>query len=188
MRKNYQRRHLRAPYKEHIICADGSIVYSASTLNLSEGGVLIDKFTLFSQKDEISILMPIQDIPSLRNFSLLKMQTFSPELFKRQIIRAQAKLARRVELAHDHDNIFHSRFGLEFIKVSDRDKKIIENYVSTFSANLIYLQTLIDSYNTDEDTKMKVRVLAKILGYNDTEKISQLRSDVTSDYKSLQWL
>ena len=57
-----------------------------------------------------------------------------------------------------------------------------------FASNLVYLQTLIDSFNTDDEIKERVRALAEILGYDQIEKIAQLRAQVGHDYKSLQWL
>jgi hypothetical protein len=186
--KSYQRRHLRAPFKGSILYADGPYVLKASTLNISEKGLLIDQLPSFPESDEVPLLISIPQIPSLKNFSILKMQTFSKELFQSHVIRVKAKMVRREELSQNLDNIFRSRFGLEFIRISPVDQKQIENFVTTFSSNLIYLQALIDSFNTDEETKIKVRTLAKILGYMEVEKIAQLRSIVTHDYRSLQWL
>ncbi len=186
--KNYQRRHLRAPFKESILYADNSYVLKASTLNISEGGILLDQLPSFPDNDDVPLLIAIPQIPSLKNFTLLKMKTFSRELFGRHVIRVKAKLVRREELSQNLDNIFRSRFGLEFIRISEADQKIIETFVVNFSSNLIYLQTLIDSFNTDEETRDRVRTLAPILGYYETEKIAQLRSQVSHDYRSLQWL
>jgi hypothetical protein len=188
MSKSYQRRYLRAPFKEPILYADGPYVLKATAINLSEGGILLSELPSFPESDDVPMLISLPQLPSLKNFSLLKMQTFSKELFPRHVIRARAKLVRRNELSQNLDNIFRSKFGLEFNRITDHDQKLIEDYVVTFSSNVIYLQTLIDSFNTDEETKLRVRTLAKILGYEDTEKISQLRSLVTHDYKSLQWL
>jgi hypothetical protein len=94
---------------------------------------------------------------------------------------------RREQLSQNLDNIFRSRFGLQFIRISDQDQKHVEDYVMNFASNLIYLQTLIDSYNSDEETKVLARTLAGVLGYKQIEKISLLRAAVTHDYKSLQW-
>lgn len=187
-RKNYQRRYLRAPFKGPVLYADGDYVLMGSAINISEGGLLLDELPSFPDKDEVPLMVSVPQLPYLKNFSLIKMQTFTPELFSSHVIRAKAKMVRREELSRNLDNIFRSRFGLEFIRISPAEQKIIEEYVSTFSSNLIYLQTLIDSFNTDEETKVKVRTLAKILGYQNTEKIAQLRSLVMHDYKSLQWL
>lgn len=186
--KNYQRRHLRAPFKESILYADNSYVLKASTINISEGGILLDQLPSFPDHDEVPLLIGIPQLPSFKNFTLLKMKTFSRELFSSQVIRAKARLVRREELSQNLDNIFRSRFGLEFIRIAPTDQKVIESFVTNFSSNLIYLQTLIDSFNTDDEIKARVRALAGILGYSDIDKIAQLRAQVSHDYRSLQWL
>lgn len=186
--KSYQRKHLRAPFKETVLYADGDFVLKARALNLSEGGLLIDEMPSFPETDAVSLLLALPQIPSLKNFSVLKMQTFSRELFEHKVIRVKAQMVRREQLSQNLDNIFRSRFGLQFESITDLDKKQIENYVMTFSSNLIYLQTLIDSYNSDEETKIRARSLAHVLGYKDIERIAHLRAAVTLDYKSLQWL
>jgi hypothetical protein len=188
IRKTYQRRHLRAPFKEDILFADGSYVLKAKVLNISEGGLLLDELPSFPHKDEIPLLMAIPQIPSLKNFSLLKIQTFSRELFSKHVIHAKARMVRREQLSQNLDNLFRSRFVLEFIRTNPIDQRIIEDFVTTFASNIVYLQTLIDSFNTDDETKERVRSLAKILGYEEIEKISLLRAKVTADYRSLQWL
>jgi hypothetical protein len=186
--KNYQRKHLRAPFKESVLYSDGDYVHKASTLNISEGGLLIDQLPGFPERDDVSLMISIPQLPSLKNFSLLKMQTFSRELFGRHVIRVKAKMVRREQLAQNLDNIFRSRFGLQFTMITPQDQKHIEEYVVTFASNLIYLQTLIDSFNSDNETKIRTRTLAGILGYQDVERIAQLRALVTHDYRSLQWL
>lgn len=188
MRKSYQRKHLRAPFKEVVLYADGPYVFKASTLNISEGGILIDQLPSFPESSEVALLLALPELPQLKNFGLLKMQTFSRELFSKHIVRARAHMVRREELSQNLDNIFRSRFGLEFTHLNPKDQKMINDYVTTFASNLIYLQTLIDSFNTDEETKLRTRTLATILGYSETERIAQLRAQVGQDYKSLQWL
>lgn len=188
MMKSYQRRHLRAPLKESMLYADGSYVFRAHTLNISEGGILLDEIPSFPESDDVPLMLALPQLPILKNFTLLKMQTFSKELFTKQVIRAKAKMVRREGLSQNLDNLFRAKIGLQFNRITPQDQKHIEDYVTTFSSNLIYLQTLIDSYNTDEETRSRARTLARILGYENLEKIAELRARVTSDYKSLQWL
>jgi hypothetical protein len=187
MTKTYQRRFLRAPYKEAVLYADGESVFQAKALNLAEGGLLLGEIPSFPSRDEVPLLISLPQIPMFRNFTLLKLQTFSKDLFPRQILRVKARMVRREELSMNLENLFRSRFGLEFVRIDPVDLKKIDHYVTSFSSNLIYLQTLIDSINFDEETKLKVRVLARILGYQDLERVSQLRSLVYQDYRSLQW-
>lgn len=186
--KNYQRKYLRAPFKESMLYADGGYVLKATCLNISEGGLLVDEMPSFPESDDVAIMISLPQLPIFKNFSAFKLQTFSTELFSRKVIRAKARLVRREQLSQSLDNIFRSRFGLEFTKIVDHEQKLIDDYVMNFSANLIYLQTLIDSFNTDEDTRLKTRFLAALLGYKEVERIAQLRATVSNDYKSLQWL
>jgi hypothetical protein len=126
IKKSYQRRHLRAPFKETVLYADGSYVLKATALNISEGGLLIDELPSFPETDQVPIMISLPQLPSLKNFSLLKMQTFSPELFSKHVIRVKAKMVRREQLSQNLDNLFRSRFGLEFIRISPVDQKYIE--------------------------------------------------------------
>lgn len=188
IQKNYQRKYLRAPFKGPVLYADGDYVLQASGLNISEGGMLLDQLPSFPERDEVPLMLSIPQLPSLKNFSLLKMQTFSKELFGKHVVRVKARMIRRDQLSQNLDNLFRSRVGLEFVRISPGDQKYVEEYVTTFSSNLVSLQTLIDSFNTSEETKVRVRTLARILGYQNVDKIAQLRSEVANDYKSLQWL
>jgi hypothetical protein len=188
LEKSYQRKFLRAPFRERVLYSDSGFVHKAMALNLSEGGMLLDQLPSFPEYDDVSLLLLIPVIPSLRNFSLLKMQTFSSDIFQKQVVRVKARMVRRDELSQDLDNIFRSRFGIQFLEMTANHQKVVEDYVTTFSSNIIFLQTLIDSYNSDDEAKMKARTLAKILGYHEVEKISDLRTKVSHDYKSLQWL
>ena len=186
--KNYQRKHLRAPFKESVLYADGDYVFKSHALNISEGGLLLDELPNFPDSDEVSLLFCLPLIPSLKNFSVFKMQTFNREIFGKKVIRAKARMVRREQLTQNLDNIFRSKFGLQFTQIEESDQKYIDEYVLNFAANLVFLQTLIDSFNTDDETKIKARMLAGILGYKEVDRIAHLRSTVGQDYRSLQWL
>lgn len=187
MIKNYQRRHLRAPFKENMLYADNENVLKARVSNISEGGLLISEFPSVPEMDEIPVMFCLPQFPFFKNFSLLKLQTFSAEMFASHVVRARVRVVRRHELSQDLENVFKAPIGAEFVVLSMEAKKNIEDYVQVFTANMIYLQTLIDSFNTDDETKEKARTMAGMLGYDKNMKISQLRNQVTQDYKSLQW-
>lgn len=186
-RGSYQRRYLRAPHKERVLFADGPDVLLAHSLNISEDGMLIDELPSFPNADEVPLMISLPLFPLFKNVSLLQLQTFSDEMIQRKIIRAKARIVRKMELSHNLDNIFKSKFGLQFVRLLDGDRKNIEVYVANFSSNLVHLQTLIDSFNSDHDTKQRVRALSHLLGYHEG-KIAQLRKDVSADYQSLHWL
>jgi PilZ domain len=186
--KKYHRKHLRAPFRETILYSDGSHLHRARGANISEGGLLIDELPSFPEQDEVKLILAIPQIPSLKNFSLLKMQTFSKDLFGKKVIVVNAKMVRRQELSLRIDNLFIARFGLEFLDINSVDQKVINDYVSTFASNLVFFQMLIDSFNTDDETKSKVRLMAEVLGYGQIQRVAELRALVTQEYKSLQWL
>ncbi len=185
---NYQRRYLRAPYKEEILYSDGENVLKASTINISEDGILIDHLPSFPSQDDVPLIFPLRIYPVLKNLSLYQLQTFSSDLITTSIVQAKARMVRREQLSQDLENIFKSRFGLHFVSITNEHKNMIETYVSTFSVNMIYLQTLVDSFNSDEETRLRTRVVANILGYRAHEKIAKLRLEVSNDYNGLQWL
>lgn len=185
--KTYQRKFLRAPYRESILFRDGDFVFNAKTLNISEGGLLIYKLPHFPNHEEVPLMIGIPQLPYFKNFTTYRLKTFSQELFPKKIIRLYGKTVRREEVTTQVDDVFKANIGLSFSRVPHKSEEVIKSYVETYTNNLIYLQMLIDSFNTDEEIKIKTRTLAKILGYSEEMKISQLRFEVGKDYKSLQW-
>lgn len=185
--KSYQRRHLRAPFKEMILYSDGVNLLRGKATNISEGGMLIGELPSIPSKDIITIIISLPHVESLKNLSLLQLKTFNSEIFRTDTFSVKARMVRREELSQDVSSIFQTRFGMEFTEIKEKHRKKIETYVSNFSANLITLQTLIDLYNYDEETKKRARALARILGYDEDEKVSTLRALITHDYRSLQW-
>jgi hypothetical protein len=186
--RGYQRAHLRAPYQEPILFGDEGYVHKGRGLNLSEGGILLDQVPSFPAEEEVPLMLHIPAFPYFKNFSLIKMQTYSKDLFTTKVIRARGRMVRRIGTTTSVDEIFKARFGIKFVEIGAHEQKIIADYVSVFASNLIYLQMLIDSWNTDEDIKLKTRSLANILGYSSISRIAELRFQVSHDYKSLQWL
>ena len=185
---NYQRRFLRAPLKEKMLFADGSYVLKAMTLNISEDGLLIDELPSFPEADTVPLMISLPMFPHLKNLSLNQLEMISSRQMMRSVFRATARIVRKGELSQNLDNIFKTKFGLQFSAISDDDKKIIQQYVATFSSNTVHLQTQIDSFNSDEDARKRTRALARVLGYKHDEKIASLSLKVTHDYQSMQWL
>lgn len=185
---NYQRRYLRAPHKGRMLYLDGTHTYTAQVLNISEDGMLVENIPNFPEADELPVMLSLPQYPLLKSLSLEDLHQLRPESLSRTIFRARARIVRKGELSRDLSNLFKTKVGMQFLKILAHDKKVIEEYVSVFGVNLIHLQTLIDAYNFDEDAKLRTRIVAKLLGYNEETKMSQLRMLVSSDYQSLQWL
>lgn len=186
--RGYQRAHLRSPYKEPVLFGDEGFVHKGRALNISEGGLLLDEVPSFPAHEFVPLMLHLPNFPYFKNFTLIRMQTFAKDIFPAKVIRAKGQMVRRIGSTTRVDDVFKPRFGLKFTELGGHEQKLISDYVSVFASNLIYLQMLIDSWNTDEEIRLKTRALADILGYGDIEKISELRHQITHDYLSLQWL
>lgn len=186
--RTYQRKYLRAPYRGDVLFVDNDFVFKAKSLNISEGGLLLDNVGHFPDASELPFLVSLPLYPLFKNYTLDKIQSYSRELLEHSTIRFQAKMARKIGIDTKVDGMFTSRIGLEIQEITDFDQAKISEYVDVFSSNLIYLQVLIDSINSDKNNLMKIRRLSSILGYAGNLKISYLRKIVEHDYKSLQWL
>lgn len=187
--REYQRKHLRAPYKEPVLYVDQDFVFKAHALNISEGGLLLDKVPHFPDEGkQAPLLLSLPQYPYFKNFSLEKLLAFSEDIFPRKCVRLRCEVVRKSGTMSEVDQVFSTRIGAKFVEVDAHSKKLIKDYVDVFASNLIYLQVLIDNINSQPDGLEKVRALSRILNYDPEMKISQLRRDVGQDYLSLQWL
>lgn len=187
--RDYKRTHLRAPYKEHVLYLDDDFVFKAQTMNISEGGMLLDLIPHFPDEEtEVPLMIPLPQYPYFKNFNLEKLKSFSPDMFATKVVRLKCKMVRKFGIKSKVDHAFTSRVAVRFTEINPMEKKLIADYVNVFSSNLIYLQVLIDSMYADKSNLERIRLLSDILGYDIDCKVSQLRKDVQHDYISLQWL
>ncbi len=188
-KKDYQRTHLRAPYFDSVLYVDDNFVFKASSLNISQGGMLLDQVPHFPESDqEVPIMLSLKQHPYFKNFSIERLEAYSDDMSPKNVVRVKAKLVRKIGIQSKTDEAFVSRIGLRFTDISHEATIAIKDYVNVFSSNLIYLQVLIDSLNTEKSNLQKVRVLSRILGYDPDQKIALLYKKVSHDYISLQWL
>lgn len=187
--RDYRRKHLRAPFKFEVLFEDDSFVHKARALNISEGGILLDRVPHFPANEYVPLMLSLAQYPYLKNYSLEKLKGFDLDLFSSKVIRVKAKMVRRIGETSEVDNVFSgAKVGLSFTDVDQYTQKMIADYVDVFASNLIYLQVLIDSLHADEKNLEKIRVLGEILGYSPSLKLSVLRKTLGLDYQSLQWL
>lgn len=186
--RSYQRKHLRAPYKEPVLYVGNDFVFKGYALNISQGGLLLDQIPFFPGNSEVDLMLSLPQHPYFKNFNLTKLENFHHDLFNKKVVRLKCEIVRRQKIQGNVDEVFTSRIGVKFLDISDQAEKRIVEYVNIFSSNLIYLQVLIDSLNSDSQNLAKVRALSSILSYSNELKISELRKHVMHDYQSLQWL
>jgi hypothetical protein len=186
--RSYQRKHLRAPYREPALYVAEDFVFKAHTMNISEGGMLLDQIPHFPEGSEVPLMLSLPQYPYFKNFNLSKLEGFNHDLFPKKVVRLKCRVVRKMGIKSKVDEVFMSRIGVQFTEITPQVQKQIADYVNVFSSNLIYLQVLIDSLHADSQNLAKIRALSSILSYDVEMKIAQLRKDVMHDYKSLQWL
>lgn len=187
--RSYRRKHLRAPYPFEVLFADDNFVHKARAINISEGGLLLDRVPHFTEGESISFMMALPQFPYLKNFSIEKLKNYTNDLLPVKVIRLRARMVRKIAEQSDIDAVFSGmKIGLQFTQVDQYSQRDIAEYVNVFASNLIYLQVLIDSLHADKKNLEKIRTLARILGYDPQMKLALLRKKLNEDYLSLQWL
>ncbi|MFZ4712231.1 MAG: PilZ domain-containing protein [Bacteriovoracaceae bacterium] len=184
----YKRSHLRAPCFTTILFADGGYIFKAATLNISVGGMLVKDLPTFPEGDQVPLMLRLPQFPSLINFNLEKLRSYSPELFPAKIVRTKGQMVRKASGMSAVDELFVSNIGLHFTTINKEDQKIISDYVTVFASNILHLQSTLESVNSNHDSLEKSRLLAGILGYESNLKISQMRNEIARDYQSLSIL
>ncbi len=185
---SYKRSHLRAPCFSTVLFGDHGYVFKANTLNISEGGMLLADLPHFPEGEKVPMMVKLPQYPSLINFNVEKLQSYSPELFPAKIIRILGKMVRKSNTTTTVDEVFRTRIGLEFTQIGPQDQKVISDYVNVFASNIVYLQTTLETVNSNPEAIEKSRLIASILGYDSTLKISQMRNEIAQDYRSLSIL
>lgn len=183
----YTRQFLRAPLREYCLFEDEGFVHKARIANVSEGGVRIDQIAHFPSASSIMMMFPIPQFPEFKNFNLIRLKSFSSEMFPRKIIKVQGEMVRRVGITTAVDDVFDASIAVSFVDLAAANKSIIDEYVVKTCGNIICLLKLIDGSAAYSEYGESARLLAAILGYTNNLKLSELRKVVEHDYKSLQW-
>ncbi len=186
---DYQRKHLRAPFREESLYVSDGFAHKALAINVSEGGMLLEHVPYFPEKGQTStMLISFPQFPLFKNFSLEKLQSYSGELLPRKCARVICEVVRKEGATSEAELVMSQKVGCQFLEIAERDRRVIKEYVETFAGNLIFLQVLLDNAQADEEQLLKARSLAGLLNYDPEMKLSMLRKEVTKDYISLQWL
>lgn len=182
--RNYQRKHLRAPFKMEILYTAENKVYKAGGVNLSEEGILMtSQGHLPSTHKKNYALLQIPQYPFFKNFTLEKLKTYSSDLLPCRFAKLTFEVLRTFA-----DSASGARsMGTRITDIEGRDLLVIRSYISVFSSNLIFLLVLIDSLDTDQTNLERVRILSRLLGYDNELKMALLRKQLEVDYQSLQW-
>ncbi len=184
----FKRKHLRSPLKTIALFQSDCYVFRAQSLNISEGGVLLENLPSVPEINAIPLMLCLPQFPEFHSVSPARLKSLEIEEFDSNIIRVKARTVRQFEGMSEVDQIFVTRIGCEFVLASDSAKQSIKNYVSTFAKNTIFLLNLFESHANDEERILLIRHIAKLLGYDESQKLSILRQKVLHDYQSLESL
>ena len=184
-KRQFQRRHLRAPLFTEFLYEDDGHVLKAIINNISEGGVLLEALPHVPEINLMPLMIEIPNYPIFANYGKDKLLTIKRETIESEILRVRAKMVRSFEAQSAVDLIFVPKIGCEFVTPSLEFTESIKFYVSTFSKNMIYLLNLFESSSTKHQVDV-IRHVADFLGYRKDEKISLLRQKVLHDYQSLE--
>ncbi|GAB4023934.1 MAG: hypothetical protein Fur0010_27180 [Bdellovibrio sp.] len=181
----FKRAHLRAPLKVDLLYVDDKYVHAARTLNISEGGILIDYMPKVPDIRALPIMMPVVYFPDFTQMSHDEIKALELQHLDKFVMRFRAKIVRSFEGMTDVEKIFVNRIGCEFVKPDMIQKKVIADYVTMFARNIVFLLNL---FQQGQSVVPVLRHTAGLLGYNSEEKLNMLRLKVLHDYQSLESL
>lgn len=184
MTKGFRREYLRSPLVADVLFVADGHVHKARTVNISEGGVLLEALPMVPEINAMPLMLPLVQFPAFSRLSHELLKTMRPEQFEKVVIRSKARLVRSFEGHSAVDKVFVPKVGCEFVASKNEVKKIIADYVAMSAKNIVFLLGLFERSANVELT----RNVAKTLGYDSEQKLILLRQKVLHDYQSLESL
>lgn len=182
----HRRQYIRAPLKTNVLYDDDHFGFKAQSINISTGGILLENLPHVPEINALPILIDVPTYPIFQTLSADKIKKLEGQALTRRIIRARAKIVRSFDGQSEVDKVFVQKIGCQFVAISPESVEIINDYVTTFAKNTIYLLTLFESHSQNQTDLL--RIVSSFLGYKGDEKISILRQKVLHDYQSLEGL
>lgn len=184
MTTGFRREYLRSPLVADVLFVADGHVHKARTVNISEGGVLLEALPMVPEINAMPLMLPLIQFPSFSRMSHDFLKSMKVEQFERAVIRSKARLVRSFEGHSAVDKIFVPKIGCEFVASKEDAQKIIADYVAMSAKNIVFLLGLFErSANVD-----LTRNVAKVLGYDSEQKLILLRQKILHDYQSLESL
>lgn len=183
-KKGFRREYLRSPLVADVLFVADGHVHKARTVNISEGGVLLESLPIVPEINAMPLMLPLVQFPSFSRMSHEFLKSMKIEQFERGVIRSKARLVRSFEGHSTVDKIFVPKIGCEFVTSKNDTQKIIADYVAMSAKNIVFLLGLFERSASVELT----RNVAKVLGYDSDQKMILLRQKILHDYQSLESL
>ncbi|MBT5094967.1 MAG: PilZ domain-containing protein [Halobacteriovoraceae bacterium] len=179
---------MRSPLKTQVLYLDDGYVLKADTLNVSEGGVLIENLPHVPDNPDVDLLISIPIYPEFSKLDTKQMMAIDPGHFDQHVLRMEGKIVRSFEGNSDVDKVFISHIGCAFVNPKPVLILSIQNYVMLFARNVKHLLGCFESSKNKDDEVEAIKNMAFCMGYDREQEYNQLRQKVLHDYQSLESL
>ena len=171
------RRYPRAPLNSMILYLNKKHVYCSKGFDISPKALSM-KNGHYPAEDGLPLVFGLLSYPDFSLMDPVTIKAFSKRskdadfFFERTIFRLKARKIRTTD----------SCSAYEFMDISLKHRKKIEQYISLFSKNILFLLGL---FETSEHDLMAARTLAFLLGYGNIHEINRFRQRVLHDYQNI---
>jgi hypothetical protein len=184
--KKHQRTALRSPMKSNFLFCQGSNVGRSKTLNISQGGLLMEEIQGVKVGDILPIMVELPKIPILPLLGEKKIYLLDPLKFEREIIRAKIEVVRIYKGQSSFKEGEIGQMGGKFFQTSKSFEREINDYVLSFKKNVVFILNVIADLGQGKRQMPLLKHVSFLLGYEVQDNISLLRQKVLHDYQSLE--
>jgi hypothetical protein len=184
--KKYKRTALRSPMKSNFLFCLGNTVGKSKTLNISQGGLLMEEIPGIKVGDVFPIMVEMPKIPILSLIPEKKIYHLDPIKFERGIIRTEVEVVRNFKGQTSFKGGEIGQMGGKFFQMPKMLEGEINDYVISFRKNVVYILNIIVDLGQGKRQMPLLKHISFLLGYEVQDNISLLRQKVLHDYQSLE--
>ena len=177
--EKFKRGNLRAPIFTKVLFEYESKVYSCSTRNISENGLLLTDLPFIPKINRFPVLVKIPIYPCLDEAPIGQLTTIFSRELDYLVLRVRCRLVRSNENEHA------TMIGCEFFEPSEYIAQSLRRYTSVSARNIIFLLGLFERTKVEVDL---IKKTANYLGHDEFSNISLLRQKILHIYQSLESL
>ncbi len=181
-----KRKYLRARMHDSVLYVSNDFVFRTKSFNISQGGILLEGLSNIPSVRGIPLMIPLKVFPDFSSMANSSVLSLKAEVFPVSIHRVKARIVREMDELTDLGKVLMSLIGCEFVNADAKFKVDIENYVQTYSKNLIYFLNLIQKGGNDPEQVEVIRKIAEVMGYDHTKSLTEIRFKALHDYQSLE--
>lgn len=184
MSKSFRRLHLRSPLDSSVLYESEGHVHKAHSVNISEGGILLEYLPFVPEIRSIPLMFSLPQYPVFSRLNFDSVKQLNVQSLECVVVRSKARLVRSFEGHSAVDKVFVQKIGCEFVAPEPEVIEAIQDYVSVFASNLVFLLGLFQRSSQVDH----LRLIAGNLGYDGQAKLAVLRQKILHDYQSLESL